>query len=177
MIKIGNRLLFYLVLKPLSFLPMALLFLFYDVTFFLTYHILKYRKEVVLDNLKNYFQNISNIELRDIENKLYRHFTDIIFEVIKSINISDKNVFKRTSIKNFELSDIYYQQGRNIIVVCDHYNNSEFYELSLPKIFNDKFITDKYTSILEDIINKRPEFWLWSHKRWKHKTHINIISS
>lgn len=30
-------------------------------------------------------------------------------------------------------------------------------------------ITEKTTRLLENDIIKQPEFWLWSHKRWKHK--------
>lgn len=30
-------------------------------------------------------------------------------------------------------------------------------------------ITEKVTRMLETDINRHPEFWLWSHKRWKHK--------
>jgi KDO2-lipid IV(A) lauroyltransferase len=30
-------------------------------------------------------------------------------------------------------------------------------------------ITLKYVSLLEKTIEKNPPFWLWSHKRWKHK--------
>jgi Kdo2-lipid IVA lauroyltransferase/acyltransferase len=30
-------------------------------------------------------------------------------------------------------------------------------------------ITEKVTRILEDDINLEPCYWLWSHKRWKHK--------
>jgi KDO2-lipid IV(A) lauroyltransferase len=30
-------------------------------------------------------------------------------------------------------------------------------------------ITDKCTRLLEQQIIAQPEFWLWSHKRWKHK--------
>ncbi len=30
-------------------------------------------------------------------------------------------------------------------------------------------ITQKHTKILEDIIRTQPEYWLWSHRRWKHK--------
>jgi KDO2-lipid IV(A) lauroyltransferase len=30
-------------------------------------------------------------------------------------------------------------------------------------------IMDKYISLLENHINKYPDNWLWSHKRWKHK--------
>ena len=30
-------------------------------------------------------------------------------------------------------------------------------------------ITEKCIKLLEKQINEHPEFWLWSHKRWKHK--------
>jgi len=35
-------------------------------------------------------------------------------------------------------------------------------------------ITDKYLSILEKTIIERPEFWLWTHKRWKHIKPDNV---
>lgn len=31
------------------------------------------------------------------------------------------------------------------------------------------FITQKHTQMLEKDIQKQAEFWLWSHKRWKHQ--------
>lgn len=30
-------------------------------------------------------------------------------------------------------------------------------------------ITEKSNRLLEDSINESPEFWLWSHRKWKHK--------
>ena len=33
-------------------------------------------------------------------------------------------------------------------------------------------ITDKCTRLLEEQIIANPEFWLWSHKRWKHKREL-----
>jgi len=33
-------------------------------------------------------------------------------------------------------------------------------------------ITDKCTHLLEEQIIANPEFWLWSHKRWKHKREL-----
>ena len=33
----------------------------------------------------------------------------------------------------------------------------------------DRFaLTDKYWQMLEATIRRRPELWLWSHRRWKH---------
>jgi len=38
-----------------------------------------------------------------------------------------------------------------------------------PKETAENEITEKHTRVLEEIINKNPAYWLWSHKRWKHK--------
>lgn len=49
-----------------------------------------------------------------------------------------------------------------------------FYEIELipvalsPKDFGKEEITAKYMSLLEETIKENPEYWLWSHKRWKN---------
>ena len=51
-----------------------------------------------------------------------------------------------------------------------------YYEVELS-IFEDKpqetkenEITERFMKKIEDIIKAKPENWLWSHKRWKHKS-------
>ncbi|MDC3198629.1 lysophospholipid acyltransferase family protein [Flavobacteriaceae bacterium] len=38
-----------------------------------------------------------------------------------------------------------------------------------PKSFNDYEITDRFLKLVEDQINEAPEYYLWTHKRWKHR--------
>jgi KDO2-lipid IV(A) lauroyltransferase len=38
-----------------------------------------------------------------------------------------------------------------------------------PKDCKPEEITRCHVAFLEEIIRKKPEFWLWSHKRWKHQ--------
>jgi len=55
-----------------------------------------------------------------------------------------------------------------------------YYEVEFTKLFDDASLTKEFevtkahVKFLEDIIRKRPELWLWSHKRWKHKRPENI---
>ncbi|MCU4175924.1 lysophospholipid acyltransferase family protein [Carboxylicivirga sp. N1Y90] len=50
-----------------------------------------------------------------------------------------------------------------------------YYEVTLqelcdnPSELTDGEITERYVRKLEDVISKKPENWLWSHRRWKHK--------
>jgi len=37
-------------------------------------------------------------------------------------------------------------------------------------------ITNTYLSILEKMIINKPQYWLWSHKRWKHKREHNFVN-
>jgi KDO2-lipid IV(A) lauroyltransferase len=49
------------------------------------------------------------------------------------------------------------------------------YNLIIEPLFDhttglpEHVITEKYIRRLEEIIREKPEYWLWSHRRWKHK--------
>jgi len=49
-----------------------------------------------------------------------------------------------------------------------------YYTLEIQELFSGKEqlergeLTQKYANKIEEILRKKPEDWLWSHKRWKH---------
>ncbi|SEE41231.1 lysophospholipid acyltransferase family protein [Polaribacter dokdonensis] len=43
-----------------------------------------------------------------------------------------------------------------------------------PNEFENYKITDKYISLTEQLVREQPEFYLWSHKRFKHKDKYEI---
>lgn len=51
--------------------------------------------------------------------------------------------------------------------------NRAYYELSFETITEnasqtaENEIVEKYVRLLESDIQQRPEYWLWSHRRWK----------
>lgn len=50
------------------------------------------------------------------------------------------------------------------------YYEMEFVNITeTPKQLPSFEITDRYIDIIENIIKKEPEYWIWSHKRWKRK--------
>jgi KDO2-lipid IV(A) lauroyltransferase len=65
----------------------------------------------------------------------------------------------------------------NAVVICAHMKKIKrgYYEVEYSLVTDnakdtDKFdITEKCTRWLEKIIHEKPEYWLWSHKRWKHR--------
>ena len=50
-----------------------------------------------------------------------------------------------------------------------------YYNLNVELLFEhttglpEHFITDTHVKHLENIIKERPEYWLWTHRRWKRK--------
>ncbi len=54
-----------------------------------------------------------------------------------------------------------------------------FYKIHAVTLFeepaktSDGEITQTHTKMLEEEIRRQPEFWLWSHRRWKHKRPVN----
>ena len=50
------------------------------------------------------------------------------------------------------------------------YYYAEFYDLcSDPQNLEPGELTRMHTRMLEKFIRETPEYWLWSHRRWKHK--------
>jgi len=50
------------------------------------------------------------------------------------------------------------------------YYHCEFIPISVEPTKTDEFeITENYMKLLEKTIQGHPEFWLWSHKRWKYQ--------
>lgn len=41
-----------------------------------------------------------------------------------------------------------------------------------PNEYNDFEITDKFFKLVEEQIHKAPQYYLWTHKRWKHRNKV-----
>ncbi|MEL6676114.1 MAG: lipid A biosynthesis acyltransferase, partial [Bacteroidota bacterium] len=112
-------------LYGLSYLPFWLLYVFSDLTFFLVYYIIGYRKKVVHQNLANAFPDRSPAERLTIERQFYRFFCDLIFETVKCLTISERELLRRVE---FPEDAAFYEtarQQRSIIAVMGHYGNWE----------------------------------------------------
>ena len=50
-----------------------------------------------------------------------------------------------------------------------------FYSLKIELLFEhpaglpEYLVTDTHVKRLEEVIREKPEFWIWTHRRWKHK--------
>ena len=120
-----TRVLYYLVLKPLSLLPIGILYLISDLLFLFSYHLLSYRKAIVTSNLTNSFPEKDKAEINKITKTFYHFFCDFVAESIKCFSISENQAMERCRIINPEVLDDLYNKNKNIVLACGHYNNWE----------------------------------------------------
>ncbi len=121
-----TKILYYFLLLPISLLPYSILNLISDFLYFIIYKIVKYRKNVVLSNLKNSFPEKKHQDLEQIMINFYSHLCDIIIEIIKMLNISKTFINERVTITNIELLDKYINNNKTVLLVAGHFNNWEW---------------------------------------------------
>lgn len=120
-----SRLLYYLVLKPLSYLPLGLLYGLSDFLYIVLYKLAKYRQKVVRTNLVNSFPEKSKAEIVKIEQDFYHHFFDLIVESIRLFSSKEAELMKRNKLLNPEVMNDLYEEGKSVILAGGHYNNWE----------------------------------------------------
>ena len=116
----------------LSKAPHFILYGISDFTYVFLFYILKYRKKVVYQNLKNSFPEKSESEIKSIRKKFFHHLSDILIENIALIKMSKKRVLQMVEFEESDLPDQLYQDGKCLIGITGHYCNWELY-LILPK--------------------------------------------
>ena len=130
----GSKIAYYILILPISYLPYFLLYALSDFVFIVMYFIVGYRKTVVFENIKNSFPEKTKLEHKHIMRKFYRHLCDLILESLKGFSISEKQIRKRMTVKNPEVVNKYFNQGKDIIFVGGHYNNWEMLALGIGLI-------------------------------------------
>lgn len=136
--------LIYPLLWLVSILPFRLLYAVSDMLFFLLYHVFRYRKKTVENNLKLVFPEKSESERKQITKEFFHHLCDMILEAIKSMNISVEDMKARFKFTNIEVIQDYEKRQKSIALMCAHYGSWEWI-----------FILQAYTSHLTFAIYKK----------------------
>lgn len=85
-----------------------------------------YRKEVVVENLRNSFPEKSEEEIQAIRKKFFRYLVDLIFETLKTLRMDEKESAAGCTMDNPPWLQKLYEQKRSIIIVMGHYGNWEW---------------------------------------------------
>lgn len=160
--KLGVYIVFYIILIPISLIPLWILYRIGSFISFILYRFIGYRKEVIERNLKKSFPSLDNNTIESITINFYKHLGDLLIEGLKMLTITRSNLLKRYKCINPQILDSYFKEGKSIILVSGHYNNWEYMVASLSLQFNHhaigvgKRMSNKYFEKL--MHNKRTRF-------------------
>ncbi|MFR3549817.1 MAG: lysophospholipid acyltransferase family protein [Coprobacter sp.] len=109
-----------------ALLPLKVLYILSDILFFPMFYIVRYRRKLVYQNMKDSFPEKSEKEIRRMEKAFYHHFCDYIVETIKLLHISDKETRQRVKFYNTEALQDIVDNGGSCLMLLGHYGNWEF---------------------------------------------------
>jgi Kdo2-lipid IVA lauroyltransferase/acyltransferase len=112
-------------LYGIALLPFPLLYLLSDGMYFLLFHVVGYRTDVVLTNLRNSFPEKSEAELNGIRKRFYRWFCDLTLETVKTLTISPDAVRSRVNFPGAGVFQSFAEKKQSVIIVMGHYGNWE----------------------------------------------------
>ena len=115
----------YSLLYLFSLLPWRVLYFISDGVAFLLKYVIKYRVDLVNQNIAIAFPHKSEKERKKIANDFYQQFTDSFIETIKLLSISDKTFQKRFT-SNVEVLNDLYNTGQSVQIMAGHFFNWEF---------------------------------------------------
>jgi KDO2-lipid IV(A) lauroyltransferase len=118
--------------KLLALLPLSVLYVLSDGLYFILKYLVQYRKAVIMKNLAIAFPEKTKAEHEKIRSGFYRNFADILIEAIKSLSISRSKMKKRFRLRNPEVFEDLYANGKGVMMVMGHYANFEWTAMNIP---------------------------------------------
>ena len=116
-----------LLIRIFSLLPLSVLYMISDIILYpLVYYVARYRLKVVRKNLRNSFPEKGKNELKSIEKKFYRHFADLIVEVVYGYRVTDEEMRERVVFENVDLVEHLASKTHGVIAYLGHMGNWEW---------------------------------------------------
>jgi KDO2-lipid IV(A) lauroyltransferase len=131
--------LYYLILLPLSFLPLPLQFGLGRLIKFILKNVVGYRKKMIRKNLELCFPSLSDSQRDEVMDAFYWNLSQIIVESISAFSLSEKEAASRCRVKNPEVLDSLFEQNRDVIITGGHYANWEAITLTASQIKHDLY--------------------------------------
>lgn len=172
-----------LLLYPMALLPLRILYIFSDVTAFMLYHVIKYRRGVVKANIDRSFQYLDENERLSIEKNFYRNFCDHFIETMKLLSMTEKELKNHITADYTQLEAI-LAENKNCHIYLGHQFNWEWanahiasavkntnivvaYKPLSSKLFNDLMLTirSRFGSKLVSSANMKKEMEVYADKQ------------
>lgn len=126
---IGESILYYVLFGLwyiISCLPLWVLYTISTIFSFVLCYVMKYRKGIVHQNLKESYPDLSPQRLWFIERRFYMHFCDIVVESVKFFSMPKWELRRRMRFKGIELLEESASRGKSCGIFLGHYANWEW---------------------------------------------------
>ncbi len=120
--------------RTIAYLPLDTLYFFSAPLRFLTRYVVRYRRKIVLDNLRRSFPGLPEKEIKKTAASFYRYFSELIMENIKVIDFSKDELADRIRFRDTSIIDRYFEEGRSVVAISAHYGNWEWLQGLAPDI-------------------------------------------
>lgn len=110
----------------LSHLPLPVLYLISDAVYILLYDVTRYRRALILGNLKKSFPDKNAPEISRIARRSFRNAITAVFETIHALRMDKKEILLRVKINNQALLENSMSNGQPVIALTAHYGNWEW---------------------------------------------------
>jgi Kdo2-lipid IVA lauroyltransferase/acyltransferase len=112
--------------RLMAHLPLRLLYFVGDALYLFTYDVLRWRRQLTLDNLRNAFPDMTEAERARIARDSYRHLGQFFAEGIRGGAISKQEIGRRVRIINPEVITQYTDRGQSVLLLTSHQCNWEW---------------------------------------------------
>ncbi|WP_257883203.1 lysophospholipid acyltransferase family protein [Hymenobacter sp. DG01] len=110
----------------LSYLPLPVLYAVARGFYLLLAYVARYRKRVVLENMRHSFPEKSAAEIEKLAYQFYWHFAQVVVEILKLRTISAPALRKRVRFTNPEVLGRFFPEGKQVLTLGSHAGNWEW---------------------------------------------------
>jgi KDO2-lipid IV(A) lauroyltransferase len=133
------RLLYYLVLKPISLLPRGVLYIISDMLAFCLRAVFKYRRKLVETNLSICFPEKDQTWVTQQTRLFYKNLADVVVESIQAFTMNEKQGEHRIRVINPEVLQASFDKGKSVIITGGHYVSWESTTFIAKRIPHDLY--------------------------------------
>ncbi|UBM62310.1 lysophospholipid acyltransferase family protein [Candidatus Sulfidibacterium hydrothermale] len=149
--------------RVVGLIPFRVLYIISDGMYFFLYRIIRYRRKVVEENLRNSFPDISEKELKKLIRGSYKNLADIFVEGIKGFTMTDEQYLKRYKVKNPEILQHLRDEKKSAVFLPAHYGNWEWGTKATPSQLGFKHMVIIY----KPLSNKPADLFFKKHRSQK----------
>lgn len=111
-----------------------LLYILSDMVFLILMYVVRYRKNIIQENLQKAFPDFSKEKIRSIRGLFYRNLSDYLFETLSYAYLPAEQLQKRIEYKGLELLEKHHSEKKNVFLLVGHLFNWECFISLIPKL-------------------------------------------